>query len=235
MDRDLQPLGVGLGRGGPFLARGVGDQEGMASRRDAVKSLFPGDGFGKARKRHGVEARLGGQLLAQAVGLAFLFPAIGREGKGCRKLADSRNNLAQAGGYDGGSGSTKGSGDSQRSQGCAGGLKADRVAGGDMADFMAKDGRQLVLGIHESKQPAGNVNMTTRKREGVGLRHVGYVEAIVDLSPGRVLGESLTELGDVSFEGRILDEADFAFDAVGGPIPLFDLGPLAGEDSLRSP
>ena len=58
---------------------------------------------------------------------------------------------------------------------------------------------------------------------------------IEDAGSGRVLGQPLTELGQVGLEGRILDQADFEFDLAGRFISLVDLGLFAGQNSLGPP
>ena len=108
------------------------------------------------------------------------------------------------------------------------------MARSDMTDFMTQDRREFVFGVEKGEKPSGNVDASTGEGEGIGFGHIDQLKLVGDVGAGRMIGEALTELGQVGLKAGVLDQTHFALDDLGQSISLFDLGTLAGQDGFGS-
>ena len=102
----------------------------------------------------------------------------------------------------------------------------------NVADLVADHARHLRLGVRECEQSARDVDIPAREREGVRLLHLDHVEAVLDVLPGRVLGELAAELLDVVVQRLVVDDAQLRLDLLRGFVAELLLGLLRHEDEL---
>jgi hypothetical protein len=67
---------------------------------------------------------------------------------------------------------------------------------------------QLVFGIDQDEDPAGDEDLSLRQRQRVGYRHVEDVEPIVDLAALPLLDDAPADRLDVGEQLRVVHEAD---------------------------
>ena len=84
-----------------------------------------------------------------------------------------------------------------------------------MTDLMPDHTGQLPFGIRQGQKAARHVDIASRQREGVRLRHIDDMKLERDVLARRMFGETLAELIEKRGEARIVSKAHARFDLLG--------------------
>ena len=111
-------------------------------------------------------------------------------------------------------------------------LAARGVALGGVGDLVANHAGEFVLAIDQGQQPAGDVDIAAREREGVGSRLVDDMKGVIK-GPGRGEGEHpFSDDLDIGLEFRVIDDSHLGRHPLGGLGAHIGIIEIRGEQNV---